>query len=927
MGAEVALRCTLPVGRSRAESEALLQQTAEAQQALLDFKGAFDVRRAVEAAQQGRVLHPMVLGAVASTLGAAARLAQRLQPQGGAQSFAALQQLAAGIGDALPQLQQTIERCIQPQEGRILESASPALAEVRQARRQNRDELRAEMDRWARQLHALGVSERPQVVVRRDRLCIPVRAGRQGELPKGSVSLATSASGNTLYMEPAPAVKLNNAEMQLAAREAEEETAVLVALTELVGQHALQLRALLASITALDVAAARGQHASWLGATQPPRFLSAEEAAVGGAVQLPRAWHPLLLQPCLPPPPAPPLTKEMQQLMEASAAPSGPMSDLSLVPELAIAAAPKPVGEIGGSVPKRGSSGSSDGSGSRAKPPQPVDLTVPAGIDVVAVTGPNTGGKTASLKTLGLQCLMAKAGLFQPQAPSEQQQQQQQAAGGQQQQRQQPGAGRQPQALLWFDRVLADLGDGQSLQQSLSTFSGHVRRIRNVLAAATPQSLVLLDEVGSGTDPAEGAALASALLEQLQRRTALTYATTHHAELKELASTTPGFVNASVEFDIASLRPTYRLQWGAAGESNALAVAQGLGFAPAVVAAAREVAQQLHHGGHAAGQRSQMLQASLVEQLDEARAAAGEAATARATAEAAAAAAQAELEAAHQQQAALGKAAAAAKKANAEAAQRVQRLLTEVRTGRRGAREAEEQLRGMEREAAPPEAAAMRLLGLRAAAKGGAGSDTDDGAGSDGGSAAAAGWTPAEGDSVRVLKMGGAVGTVAKAAPTGRTGGKVSVRVGALTVELRVSDLAPASSPAGLQAAASGTRAGSARGGGGGGGGSLKAAAKQLRARGSLDSGDEEDLSPQGVAIQTSRNTVDVRGRTGDDAASEVQAALLSAPSGWVLFVVHGVGTGRVRQQVRALLKGHPRVAKTEEAEASNGGCTLVYVR
>lgn len=130
-----------------------------------------------------------------------------------------------------------------------------------------------------------------------------------------------------------------------------------------------------------------------------------------------------------------------------------------------------------------------------------------------------------------------------------------------------------------------------------------------------------------------------------------------------------------------------------------------------------QVAQQLHHGGHAAGQRSQMLQASLVEQLDEARAAAGEAATARATAEAAAAAAQAELEAAHQQQAALGKAAAAAKKANAEAAQRVQRLLTEVRTGRRGAREAEEQLRGMEREAAPPEAAAMRLLGLRAAAK------------------------------------------------------------------------------------------------------------------------------------------------------------------------------------------------------------------
>ena len=202
----------------------------------------YDVRQAAAAAEQGRALHPMVLGAVAQTLTAAARLQAQLQRQGGA-GLPALADLAAGIGDALAQLREAIEGCIQvgcrwlgtfaaplavlrlgsggavagpqrqptclapcpapqPEEGRILDSASPALGEVRAARRANRAELRAGMDRWARQLQQQGVSERAQVVVRRERLCIPVRRGRQGELPKGSVTLAASESGNTLYVEP-----------------------------------------------------------------------------------------------------------------------------------------------------------------------------------------------------------------------------------------------------------------------------------------------------------------------------------------------------------------------------------------------------------------------------------------------------------------------------------------------------------------------------------------------------------------------------------------------------------------------------------------------------------------------------------------------------------------------------------------------------
>lgn len=277
---------------------------------------------------------------------------------------------------------------------------------------------------------------------------------------------------------------LNNAEIELEAREAEEESAVLFALSGMVAQHAKPLQGLLRSITALDVASARGRHAAWLGATTPPRFLTAAQAAAGGPVQLPRAWHPLLLQPCLPPLPLPLLPEELQQQVEAQPL-TGSLSGLALVPELAAAATPKPSGAVGSSMPRRGAKGASatkagdatapaEGSTVRPAPPQPVDLQVPAGVRVVAVTGPNTGGKTASLKALGLSCLMAKAGLFLPQAP---------LADGAQHAQQQG----QQQGLLWFDRVLADLGDGQSLQQSLSTFSGHLRRIRNVLAAATPQ--------------------------------------------------------------------------------------------------------------------------------------------------------------------------------------------------------------------------------------------------------------------------------------------------------------------------------------------------------------------------------------------------------------------------------------------------------
>lgn len=198
------------------------------------------------------------------------------------------------------------------------------------------------------------------------------------------------------------------------------------------------------------------------------------------------------------------------------------------------------------------------------------------------------------------------------------------------------------------------------------------------------------------------------------------------------------------------------------------------------------------------------------------------------------------------------------------------------------------------------------------------------------------GWAPAEGEAVRVLKMGGAMGRVVSS--SGRAGGKVGVRVGSLTVELRLSDLAPAAGTAAGMAAgqpraarAAGSKSSSGGGGsgsgGGGSGGSLKAAAKQLRARGSLSSGSEDEGRVQAVTIQTSRNTLDVRGMSGEEAAAEVQSAVLSAPSGWVLFVVHGVGRGLVRAAVLEQLKRLPRVARHETEENSKGGCTVVTIK
>jgi len=179
----------------------------------------------------------------------------------------------------------------------------------------------------------------------------------------------------------------------------------------------------------------------------------------------------------------------------------------------------------------------------------------------VLITGPNTGGKTVAIKTVGLFALMAQSGIPAPALDVR---------------------------LGPFSQVWADIGDEQSLQQSLSTFGGHIKNIAAALSGLKPGALVLLDEIGAGTDPAEGAALAQALLLEMHRRGAAILASTHYGELKAFAYNTPGFQNAAMEFDVKSLRPTYRLLMGAPGASQALRIAERYGISKEVVDKARE---------------------------------------------------------------------------------------------------------------------------------------------------------------------------------------------------------------------------------------------------------------------------------------------------------------------------------------------------
>ncbi|MDM7954541.1 MAG: endonuclease MutS2 [Cyanobium sp. CZS 25K] len=492
-------------------------------------------------------------------------------------------------------------------------------------------------------------------------------------------------------------------------------------------------------------------------------------------------------------------------------------------------------------------------------PVVPVTVRVGPDLRVVAITGPNTGGKTVTLKSLGLAALMARAGLFLP-------------------------CGGTPR-LPWCGQVLADIGDEQSLQQNLSTFSGHIRRIARILEALAkgadlpaaaadpaPAALVLLDEVGAGTDPTEGSALAGALLRHLADRARLTVATTHFGELKALKYADSRFENASVAFDVETLSPTYRLQWGIPGRSNALAIASRLGLDPAVLAVA---AAQLEPGGEGDVNR-------VIEGLEQERQRQQEAAEA-----AAALLARTELlheellqrwsqqkeQSAELQEQRRQRLEVSIREGQGEVRRLIRRLRTvgqEVRAGGRvageTARQAGQRLRRLEQQHRPM--AERRDHG---------------------------GWRPRVGDRIRLLALGKAAEVLA----ISDDGRELTVRCGVLrlTVDLAAIEGLHGEKPAPPEPP------------------------PQVRIRSRRSPGS------RGPEVRTEGNTVDVRGLRVHEAEAAVEERLRGANG--PVWVIHGIGTGKLKRGLREWLSGLPWVERVSDAEQGDGGpgCSVIWVK
>ena len=384
------------------------------------------------------------------------------------------------------------------ERGEVLDSASPKLSTLRREIKIAHDRL---MSRLQRYLTESGSKLQEPIITQRDgRYVIPLRAEFKGQIK--AIVHDQSSSGATLFVEPLPVVELNNHIRELQLQERDEERRILYELSAQIGEYRDELTYGVENLAMLDLIFAKAKYAEELRASAPMlhEIENPKRKQAGSE-------------------PSSVASKQSIRLMQAR----HPLLD----PQTVV----------------------------------PIDVDPASGTRAIVITGPNTGGKTVSLKTVGLLALMAQSGLHIPaQSGSE---------------------------LPCFHAVYADIGDEQSIEQSLSTFSGHITNIIRILKQIDHRSLVIFDELGAGTDPQEGAALARAILSFLLETGCTTLVATHYPELKTFAHSTEGVVNASLEFDIKTLRPTYHLTIGLPGRSNALLIAQRLGLPQPIIESAK----------------------------------------------------------------------------------------------------------------------------------------------------------------------------------------------------------------------------------------------------------------------------------------------------------------------------------------------------
>lgn len=472
----------------------------------------------------------------------------------------------------------------------------------------------------------------------------------------------------------------------------------------------------------------------------------------------------------------------------------------------------------------------------------PIDVLVQAQIRVVAITGPNTGGKTVTLKTIALAALMAKVGIFVP--------------------------AKEPVELPWFESVLADIGDEQSLQQSLSTFSGHIRRISRIIETMNSQSLILLDEVGAGTDPAEGSALAIALLNYLADNNLLTIATTHYGELKALKYQNERFENASVEFDDASLQPTYRLLWGIPGRSNALTIAKRLGLKPEIVEDAQAKV------GLGSSEDVNQVIAALEAQRREQELKAREAGKLLAkterfyseVSETALSLQERERNLKQSQEIAVREAIAEAKKEIASVIRRLQRGNATIQEAQQATEEID---RITQRELAKTKQPKRNKPG----------------------------YQPKIGEKVRIPSLG----QTGEVLSIDREAEELVIRFGLMKMTIALTEIESLD------------------------GQKAEVAPKPKQPKTPAKSTQQ---SPP-VTVRTSKNTIDIRGSRVTNAEVDLESAIATATESGVLWIIHGKGTGKLREGVHDFLTRHPQVARFELAPQNEGGSgvTIAYLK
>lgn len=432
----------------------------------VSFSGVHDVGASVKRLEIGSSLNTVELLHISSLLTAAARVKNYYEDTTDSLTgyFHALEPLTP--------LNTEIKRCILS-EDEISDDASANLRSIRRQKVLAAERIHTELNKMLNSSSVRNCLQDFVITSRSGRYCLPVKAEYKSQVP-GMVH-DQSATGSTLFIEPAAVVKLNNDIRELELKEQAEIEAILAELSAKASEFTDELLTDFQVLTTLDFIFAKAQMSKQYKCSCPVMNTN-------NYINIKKGRHPLI------------------------------------DPHKVV----------------------------------PIDIYLGKNFNLLIITGPNTGGKTVSLKTVGLLTLMAQSGLHIPALDHSE--------------------------LAVFDNVFADIGDEQSIEQSLSTFSSYMTNTVSILKEADAHSLILFDEIGAGTDPTEGAALAISILNDLHKRGITTMATTHYSEIKVYALTTDGVENACCEFDVESLRPTYRLLIGIPGKSNAFAISKKLGL-------------------------------------------------------------------------------------------------------------------------------------------------------------------------------------------------------------------------------------------------------------------------------------------------------------------------------------------------------------